>query len=108
MAVTVESVGNLPHRIVGNQRVTEKNVTLDNSYAEGGEPLTKAQLGLTEVTSADCFIVAGSESSTLRPTNAYYTASEEKIHLIDSATGKEIEGTKDLSKVKVLVRARGW
>lgn len=108
MAVTVESVGTLPHRIVGNQRVTERNVVLDNSYAEGGEPLTKAQLGLTEVTGADCFIVSGSESATLRPTNAYYTPDTEKIHLIDSATGKEMEGTKDMSKVKVLVRARGW
>jgi hypothetical protein len=110
MAVSVEreTPGGLYFRIVGNQRETSTVVTMDNSYAEGGEPLTKPQLGLTEVHSARAEIIAGSESSTLRPTNASYVPSEEKLHLIDSATGKEVEATKDMSKVKVRVTARGW
>lgn len=108
MSVTVEAVGTLPYRIVGNQRKTVKKVTFDNSYLENGEPLTWKELGLGFVEYADVNIVKGSESSTLRPTNAEYTPSTEKIHLIDSATGKEIESTKDMSKVVVTVEAYGW
>src|ERR1700749_2275503 len=106
MSVSVEreTPGGLPYRIVGNQRETSSVVTLDNAYAEGGEALTPSQLGVTVVHSARTELIAGSESATLRPTNASY--SEEKIHLIDSATGKEMEGTKDMSKVKVRVIAR--
>lgn len=84
---------------------TITEVTFDNSYASGGELLTPAELGLATVHDSICTIVTGSESSTLRPTNAYYK--EEKLHLIDSATGKEIEATKDMSKVVVKVFAFG-
>jgi hypothetical protein len=87
----------------GFYSVTE--VTFDSSYQAGGEPITPAELGLSVVHASTCNIIAGSESSTLRPTNAFYK--EEKLHLIDSATGKEIESTKDMSKVVVQVIAFG-
>jgi hypothetical protein len=95
-------------RPAGSQRESVREVTFDNSYAEGGEILTFSDLGLRKVSYAKCWIIAGSESATLRPANAYYTPATEKIHLIDSATGKEMESTKDMSKVKVLVEAVGY
>lgn len=103
MALTVTNVQ--PSRVPGSEVRTVNDVLFDSSYASGGEPLTPAELGLKSVTYATCEIIAGSESSTLRPTNAYYEG--EKLHLIDSATGKEVEATKDMSKVKVRVVASG-
>lgn len=103
MALTVKSLGN--PRNVGYGFIALSEVTFDNSYASGGEPLTAAELGLQAVDFANCDIVAGSESSTLRPANCFYK--EAKLHLIDTATGKEMEATKDMSKVKVQVAAFG-
>lgn len=108
MAVSVENVGGLPYRIVGAQRETQTQVTFGSSYLSEGEPLTIAQLGLSTIDGIpNCDVIAGTESATLRAVTAYYTPNTEKIHLIDSATGKEVESTKDMSKVKVVVTARG-
>jgi len=99
-------------RVPGTLRLAITNVTFDNSYASGGEPCTAGELGLRRVVFADCNIIAGSESATLRPTNCYYTPATSseagKLHLIDSATGKEMEATKDMSKLKVEVQAWGY
>ena len=101
MAVTVKSLksAGLPKFLT----ITE--VTFDNSYAEGGEPFTPAQAGLLTIDHSWVNIKHGSESSTLRPTSCYYEG--EKLHLIDSATGKEIASTSDMSKVVVEVFAIG-
>lgn len=108
MALTVTNALSVPYRIVGNQKKTVRDVTFDNSYLSEGEPLTPNELGLNVVEYATPTVIKGSESSTLRPTNAEYTVSSQKIHLIDSATGKEMESTKDMSKVVVRVEAFGW
>lgn len=105
MAVSVTNVKTT--RVPGAERTAVKTVTFDNSYAEGGESLTPGELGLTTVDYAVCTITHGSESAELRPASAFYTPSTEKIHLIDSATGKEVAGTKDMSKVTVQVVAFG-
>jgi hypothetical protein len=107
MALTIANALPVPYRIVGNQKKVVKDVTFDNSYLESGEPLTATELGLNVIEYATCSVIKGSESSTLRPTNAEYTVSTGKIHLIDSATGKEVESTKDMSKVVVRVEAYG-
>lgn len=86
-------------RKVANKKVRNIEILFDNSYAEGGEAVTPAEMGFRRVDASSWQIINGSESSTLRPTNCYYSGG--KLHLIDSATGKEIEGTKDMSKVKV-------
>jgi hypothetical protein len=99
--------GGLPYRVVGAQRETITNVTMDSSYLEGGEPLTAAQLGLNIVDSTVCNVIAGTESSTLRGIAAYYTPSTSLIHVIDDATGKEVASTGNLEKVVVQVVARG-
>jgi hypothetical protein len=92
---------------MGSDYYSITNVTLDSSYASEGEALTAKDLGLRRITFAICNVTAGSESATLRPANAYYTPATEKLHLIDSATGKEMEATKDMSKVTVQVIAFG-
>jgi hypothetical protein len=103
MALTVTNL--LAPRNIGYGFLTRSEVTFDSSYASEGEPITPAELGLASVDFTDCEIINGSESSTLRPTNCFHK--EEKLHLIDSATGKEVEATKDMSKVKVRVTAVG-
>jgi len=107
MSLTVENALTVPYRIVGNEKKTVKRVTFDSSYPSEGEPLTAAELGLNVVEYTNCVLVKGSESATLRPTNAEYDKVAAKIRLIDSATGKEIESTKDMSKVVVQVEAYG-
>ena len=108
MAVSVSNVLAVPYRISGNQRKTVYDVTFGSSYASEGEPLPQKELGLNKIEYSEVMLTAGSESSTLRPTNGYYTPSTEKIHLIDSATGKEVEATKDMSKVVARVTSYGW
>jgi hypothetical protein len=102
------SVSNVQAATVPGAEVrTINTVTLDNSYAEGGESLTANQLGLGSVTYAQCNVTHGTESSEVRGIAAYYTPSTAKIHVIDSATGKEVAKEKDLSKVTVQVVAYG-
>lgn len=86
---------------------TVSTVTGDSSYLSEGEPLLFAELGLASVDFAICEVIAGTESATIRAVTAYYTPATEKLHYIDSATGKEVESTKDLSKVKVQIVAFG-
>ena len=108
MAVTAELVtsGGLPYRVVGSQRETITKVTGDNSYLENGEPLTAAQLGLNVVDSSSCSVINGSEAEANPVDNAWYTV-DGKIHFEDGKTSKEVASTKDMSKVVVLVTARG-
>jgi hypothetical protein len=94
-------------RIPGAERVTVTTVTFDNSYLEGGEPLTAKELGLRTVNYAICTMTNGSEEATVRAGDPYYTPATSKIHLIDNATGKEVASTKDMSKVVVQVVAFG-
>lgn len=94
--------------VPGKAKLTVTKVTFDNSYQEGGEPLTATQLGLRRVVYSQCQIINGSEEATVRPTNCFYTPSTAKIHLIDSATGKEVASTKDMSKCVAEVFAWGY
>ncbi len=100
MAATVSSVQSAAHP----QFYTVTDVTLDNSYAEGGEEVTAAQLNLASVDFAICNILNGSESEEW-VSEAYYSAG--KVHLISAKTGKEVAKEKDMSKVKVRVLAFG-
>ena len=93
-------------RVPGSEKRTITKVTFDNSYAEGGEALTAAQLGLKKVKSALCQVIHGSEAEG-SPT-AWYEPSTSKIHLIGSKTGKEVAGAVDCSKVVVEVTAYGY
>lgn len=106
MAVTTSRLSK--SKVPGKSRTSITKVTFDSSYLEGGEPLTAKELGLRRVISSQCFIINGSEEATVRPTNCYYTPSTALIHLIDSATGKEVASTKNMEKVVVEVHASGY
>lgn len=106
MAVSVKNVST--PKPPGAERRVVCEVTFDSSYQSEGEPLTAEQLGLKFVKWANCLIINGSEEATVRPTNAYYTPATGKIHLIDSATGKEVASTKNMEKVVVQVEAFGF
>lgn len=83
--------------------VTE--VTFDSSYLLEGEVFTPAMAGMQSIDHAWTQMLTGSEEATVRPTSCSYSG--EKLHLIDSATGKEVASTKNMEKVKVLVFAIG-
>lgn len=95
-----------PAQVPGAERVALADVIFDASYAEGGEPLTPAQLGLRTVTFAICQIRNGSESEEF-VAEAWYSPAQQKIHLISGKTGKEVASGKDMSKVNVRVTAWG-
>lgn len=106
MPVTLSTVQTA--RPPGAERRTVTTVTLDNSYAEGGEPLTQAQLGLKKVLFADCQLLNGTEIEATPAAAAYYTPATEKIHLVNGKTSKEMVAAVDCSKVVVQVTAYGF
>lgn len=103
MSVTVTNVqiGRPP----GAERRVIKEVTFDNSYAEGGEPLALSEFGLKVLQWSECQMVSGSESEEWV---AFANYDGTKIHLWSVKTGKEVAKEKDMSKVKVLVIAYGF
>jgi len=58
MAATFASVGDKPYYIVGSQKMTITDATLDSSYVTAGEPVTAANLGLNYVDHAEAQIKA--------------------------------------------------
>lgn len=104
MALTVSGVQTARPPGAERRRVVE--VTFDNSYLAEGEPFKPSDAGLKGFKFVECFITNGTESSVVRAVTCFYK--EEKLHLIDSATGKEVESEKDMSKVKALVVCYGW
>lgn len=103
MAVTSASV--LTARNTGFFTVTD--VTLDSSYAEGGEPLTAAELGMASVDFATCSVKNGSESEAVPIMGPWYDPAKALLHLNDAKTQKELAKEKDVSKVVVRVLAFG-
>jgi len=103
MAATVSSV--LTARNSGFLSVTD--VTLDSSYAEGGEPLTAEQLGLASVDYAVCTIKNGSEAEAVPIMGPWYDQAKSLLHLNDAKTQKELVKEKDVSKVVIRVLAFG-
>ena len=109
MALTVTNVLGVPYRRSGVQRKVVKKVVFDNSYQEGGESLTKAELGLNVIEDASVEILNGSENESEFPVSSgYYTISDEKLHLLNAKTSKEVASTKNVEKVVAKVTAFGW
>jgi len=94
-------------KVPGSETLTETDITFDNSYAEGGEPVTAAQLQLNRVTSGWCQVKNGSEAEATPVVSAFFDAEKMLIHLNDSKTGKELAKEKDCSKVVIRVFALG-
>lgn len=105
MSVTVANVLDLPYRIVGKQKETVTDVTFDESYTEGGEALTPANLGLNRVERATCTIQAVEGS--VNVANAAYDDEEELVHLFDE-TPAEVAKEANVKGVVARVVARGY
>lgn len=107
LALSAIAVKSISRKVPGSEKRAIVQVTFDNSYPTGGEVLTAQEIGLKRITFAQCQILNGSESAEKRVTNAVYDITNEKLKLIDSATGKELANTADASKVVVQVVAFG-
>lgn len=89
----------------GRRSVTE--VTLTNSYPEGGLLVSPKELGLQRVSDAFCVVKNGSEAEATAVGSVWYDKATGKIKVNDYKTQKEMVKEKDLSKVVVLVMAQG-
>lgn len=105
MGLTLENVLPIPYRIDGNQKRITYNATFDSSYAEGGETFKPSEVNLNRFERVTCNVINGSESETNPVDAAYYK--EEKLHLTDGKTSKEMAKEKDMAKVVVQVTATG-
>ena len=100
MAVTVTA--HVDNKVVEGHRVTVTDVTFDNSYPTGGEPLTLAQLGLTNVIWVIATVkVAGAGSVTA----VSYDVANKK--LLAYAAGAQIANAVNLAAVTAQVVAYG-
>lgn len=114
MAVTVAAIAGLERQgELGPYRVKVSNVTFDNSYPTGGEPLTAAQLGLTTILSVIC--EQGVTATRTTAITAYYDVAASKLvaYRIDgSPAGQaaipEVASTTDLSTFTVRLIAIGY
>lgn len=100
MAVSVALVDQF---VAGNKRVVTADVTMDSSYLSGGEPLTLAQLGLTDHT-ASVVTMKSPGSTTVNVTQGYYDGA--LLHLFDE-TPAEVASTSDLTGVVMRLRVEG-
>jgi hypothetical protein len=105
MSVTVTKKPKIS--IPGAERRTITEITLDSSYALGGEVVTAAQLGLRHVDAAICSIIHGDEAKSSELFAGVASYSGGKIHVVNLKTGVEVAETKNLEKVVVQVVAFG-
>lgn len=102
MSLTFTNVLTVPYRIVGNQKETVYDVTMDSSYAEGGEPVTAANLGLNDIERSTWSVQKVSGSVNVASASRY----EEKLHLFDETPG-EVAGAANVEGVVVRAVSRG-
>jgi hypothetical protein len=106
MALTVTNKLSTPYRIVGNQKEVVRDCAFDSKYAEGGEPLSAATLGLSRIDhiqSAEINAIAGS----VNVASTGYDEENEKLQLFNEEP-KEVANEADVEGVVVRVVARGY
>jgi len=90
--------------------VSYAEILFDDSYAAGGESLTPANLGLQDIWHASVVV----DTATTTPTAMWfagYDIDNEKLFALgyDDTLGLYyVEGTTDLSSLKVRVKAEGY
>jgi hypothetical protein len=103
MAGTVKKLRESPY-IEGAEYVQLVEWTGDNSYEAGGEAFSLIEAGFGKEAvfkyANTCWIKNLSEQAVYQPTGAWFDGT--KVHIVDNATGKELAGTKDVSKVTIL------
>lgn len=104
MAVSASrvTVGGVAANTIEGRKSTVTDVTFDSSYPTGGEAITPADLGMSNVIDATCEVRA--KGATV--TNVYYDRTNAK--LVANAAAAEVANTTDLSTVVVRVRAIGY
>lgn len=90
--------------VVGSRRQTITDVTMDNSYLSGGEPVTPANLRLGQFDHAICNIK--SISGTVNVAEAFLDTGTQLLHVYDETPG-EVASTNDLSNVVIRITAYG-
>lgn len=103
---TFARVGDLPYRVVGNQKKTVTDVAMDSSYPTGGEAVTAANLGLNRVEYATAEITT-TATTTVNATAAGYLPATEKLLVFDE-TPAEAANAADLAGLVVRVVAFGF
>jgi hypothetical protein len=91
--------------VVGSYRQAVTDVTMDNSYASGGEAVTPKNLGLTVVDYATCHIQSTSGGG-VNVASAGYDPSTALLHVFDE-TPAEVASGADIATTVVRVVARG-
>lgn len=94
-------------KVPGDERVTETDVTFDNKYVTGGEPVTAADLGLNRVTGGVAVLKNPGEAEATPINMCFFDVANMKIKLFNGKTSKELASEADASKVEVRVIAFG-
>lgn len=113
MAVSVAQVGDLPYYTDGHRKRTVTDVTMDSSYATGGEPVTLDQLRLSAVTHAEAQItVAANATDSLGAVQAVVGTSNGLqrvlLKLYDKDVPAEIDSGDNLTGCVIRVTAIGY
>lgn len=97
-------------RVPGSRREVVAEVTLDNSYEAGGEPINATEFGLVRFSYGWVFQLTGTEAETTELGWVAFVKKTDTTAVLEAynyKTQKPIATGKDLSKVKVLVYVRG-
>jgi hypothetical protein len=97
-------------RVPGDRRQVVAEVTLDNSYETGGEPVTAEEFGLKRISYGWAMALSGTEAEATELNFVAFVRKTETTGVIEAynyKTQKPIAAGKDLSKVKVLVFLTG-
>lgn len=109
MAATFANVLPVPYRIVGNQKKTVTDVTMDSAYLTGGEVATAANLGLSFIDHAEAQVtVAANATDALG--NAQFVRSSGVtglVKLYDPDVPADVTSADDLTGCVVRVTAYG-
>lgn len=110
MAATFSNVLDRPYHIVGNQKKTVTDVTMDSAYAAGGEVATAANLGLSYIDNAAAQVtVAANATDALG--NAQFVRSSGitgLVKLYDPDVPADVTAADDLTGCIVRVTAYGY
>ena len=109
MALTFADAGSLPYYIEGNRKRVVKTVTMDSSYASGGEVVTAADLGLNHIDYAKAQIKVNSNSSdSLVSVNFAKTDGQSGKLVFYEETPQAIDSGDNLSSCTVHLEAVGY
>lgn len=105
MSVAVAAVRTA--KVQGDEFWTETDLTFDNEYVTGGEPVTAEDLGLSRVTGGFAVLANPGEAEATPINFTFFDVPNLKVKLFNGKTSKELANEADASKVVVRVFAFG-